>query len=84
MRNILGQANLWATTTELSDLAEGTLQAMYSHINTELQAEYGRPLERGNSQKQTTATDEKTDVDLPFGKVRRDRHGEIRRAGAQL
>ena len=66
MRNILGQANLWATTTELSDLAEGTLQAMYSHINAELQIEYGKPLERGNSQTQTASTDDKTDVDLPL------------------
>ena len=46
MRNILGRANLWATTTELSDLAEGILQAMYSHINAELQIEYGKPLAR--------------------------------------
>ena len=67
MRNILGQANLWATTTELSDLAEGTLQAMYSHINTELQIEHGKPLERKKNQGQTS-TDEKTDVDLPVAR----------------
>ena len=68
MRNILGQANLWTTTTELSDLAEGTLQAMYSHINAELQIEYGTPLDRDSSQKQTTSTDERTDVNLSLAK----------------
>ena len=66
MRNILGQANLWATTTELSDLAEGTLQAMYSHINTELQIEYGKPLEKGGGQEQNTSTSEQIDSDLPL------------------
>jgi glutamate-ammonia-ligase adenylyltransferase len=39
---------------------------MYSHINAELQIEYGKPLERSNSQGQTASTDEKTDVDLPL------------------
>ena len=68
MRNILGQASLWATTTELSDLAEGALQAMYSHINAELQIEYGTPLDRDSNQKQTTSTDEKTDVNLSLAK----------------
>ncbi len=68
MRNILGQATLWATTTELSDLAEGILQAMYSHINTELQIECGQPLEKGGSQSQTASTDEKIDVDLPLAR----------------
>ncbi len=68
MRNILGQTNLWETTTELSDLAEGVLQAMYSHINTELQIEYGKPLERRGSQRQTASTDKKIDVDLPLAR----------------
>ena len=45
MRNILEKANLWTTTTELSDLAEAALRAMYSHINTELRTEHGIPLE---------------------------------------
>ncbi|RKU09892.1 hypothetical protein C6502_12520 [Candidatus Poribacteria bacterium] len=70
MRNILGQANLWATTTELSDLAEGILQAMYAHISTEFQNEYGEPLEKkGNQQVPIHRdTNEKTDVDLPVAK----------------
>ena len=63
MRNILGQANLWATTTELSELAEGTLQVMYSRINTELQIEYGKPLEMGGNQRQISLTNEETDVE---------------------
>ena len=66
MRNILGQANLWATTTELSDLAEGILQAMYSHINAELQTEHGQPLERKGNQGQAASTDENTNADLPL------------------
>ncbi len=59
MRNILKQverseipkigADLWTTTTELSELAEATLRSMYSHINAELQTEHGIPLDkRGN------------------------------------
>ena len=44
MRNILEQADLWTTTAELSDLAEATLQAMYSHIKEAFQAEHGTPL----------------------------------------
>ena len=68
MRNILGQANLWATTTELSDLAEGTLQAMYSHINAEFQTEHGQPLKRKGNHGQTSSTDENTDADLPLAK----------------
>ena len=64
MRNVLGEANLWATTTELSDLAEGILQAMYSHINTEFQIEYGKPIEMNGNQRQTPSTD----VDLPLAR----------------
>ncbi|MCZ6679191.1 MAG: hypothetical protein O7E52_18315 [Candidatus Poribacteria bacterium] len=45
MRNILGQADLWTTTAELSDLAEATLQAMCSHINKRFQAAHGIPLD---------------------------------------
>ena len=37
-------ADLWTTTAELSDLAEATLQAMYSQIKDTFQAEHGRPL----------------------------------------
>lgn len=68
MRNVLGEANLWATTTELSDLAEGILQAMYSHINTEFQIEYGKPIEMNGNQRQTPSTDGNTDVDLPLAR----------------
>ena len=68
MRNVLGAANLWATTTELSDLAEGILQAMYSHINTEFQIEYGKPIEMNGNQRQTPSTDGNTDVDLPLAR----------------
>ena len=64
MWNVLGEANLWATTTELSDLAEGILQAMYSHINTEFQIEYGKPIEMNGNQRQTPSTD----VDLPLAR----------------
>ena len=78
MRNILGQANLWATTTELSDLAEGILQAMYACISTELQNEYGKPLEKAGNQRDVSSTDKKTDADLACGKVCRNRHGKIR------
>lgn len=38
------KADLWTTTAELSDLAEATLQAMYSHIKDTFQAERGKPL----------------------------------------
>ena len=68
MRNILGQTNLWATTTELSKLAEGILQAMYSHINAELQIEYGKPLEKEGNRRQTSSTDNTTDGDLPLAR----------------
>ena len=68
MRNILEQASLWAMTTELSDLAEGILQAMYSHINTELQTEYGKPLEREGNQRHASSTNDETDGDLPVAK----------------
>ncbi len=68
MRNILGQANLWATTTELSALAAGILQAMYSHINAELEIEHGKPLEKGEGQRQTASTGEQTDEDLPLAR----------------
>ena len=68
MRNILGQVNLWTTTAELSDLAEGTLQAMYSHISAEWQIEYGKPLEGQRNQRQSSSTDEKPDVDLPLAR----------------
>ena len=68
MRNVLGEANLWATTTELSDLAEGILQAMYSHINTEFQIEYGKPIEMNGNQRPTPSTDGNTDVDLPLAR----------------
>ena len=68
MRNILGQANLWATTTELSDLAEGILQAMYALINTEFENEYGEPLEKDGNQRQASSTGEKTDADLPVAR----------------
>ena len=68
MRNILGQANLWATTTELSDLAEGILQAMYACISIELQNEYGKPLEKAGNQRDVSSTDKKTDADLPVAR----------------
>ena len=38
------KADLWTTTAELSDLAEATLQAVYSHIKDQFSAEHGRPL----------------------------------------
>ena len=68
MRNILGQANLWATTTELSALAEGILQAMYSHINVELQIEHGKPLEKSEGQSQIASTDEQIGGDPPLAR----------------
>ena len=68
MRNILGQANLWATTTELSDLAEGILQAMYDCVNTEFQNEYGKPLEKDGNQKEVSSGGKKTDTDLPVAR----------------
>lgn len=68
MRRILGQANLWVTTAELSDLAEGILQAMYARINTELQNEYGKPLEKDSNQGQAASIDGKADKDLPLVK----------------
>ena len=68
MRNILGQANLWATTAELSDLAEGILQAMYDCVNAEFQNEYGKPLEKAGNRGQAASADEKTDTDLPVAR----------------
>jgi glutamate-ammonia-ligase adenylyltransferase len=43
LRNILGLADLWATTAELSDLAEAVLNVMYAHIDATLKSEYGIP-----------------------------------------
>ena len=68
MRNILGQANLWTTTAELSDLAEGILQAMYDCINTEFQNEYGKPLEKEGNRGPASSAAEKTDTDLPVAR----------------
>jgi glutamate-ammonia-ligase adenylyltransferase len=50
MRNILGQADLWTTTAELSDLAEATLQAMYARIKEEFQAKHGVPLDANGTE----------------------------------
>ncbi len=50
MRNILGQADRWTTTAELSDLAEATLQAMYARIKEEFQAEHGMPLDANGAE----------------------------------
>ena len=44
MRNILGLADLWLTIGELSDLAEATLQAMYTHVSDQLRTEHGIPM----------------------------------------
>ncbi|MBI1929040.1 hypothetical protein HYR99_32940, partial [Candidatus Poribacteria bacterium] len=50
MRNILGQADLWTTTAELSDLAEATLQAMYACIKEKFQAKHGMPLDANGAE----------------------------------
>lgn len=44
MRNILGVADLWSTTGELSELAEAILQAVYTYINGQMRAEHGIPM----------------------------------------
>lgn len=38
------KADLWTTTAELSDLAEATLQAIYSHVKDMFTTEHGRPI----------------------------------------
>ena len=44
LRNILGNASLPTTTTELSDLAEAVTQALYPQVEAQIRDEHGIPL----------------------------------------
>ena len=45
LRNILGNASLPTTTTELSDLAESVMQALYPQVEAQIREEHGIPLD---------------------------------------